>query len=49
MVKNVARTIMDVFIKIKGEKKVYTKKDLQLFNQHSYFENYLVIGTGNDI
>ena len=38
-----------IFIKITGEKKVYMKKNSEPFNKRSYFENYYVIGMGNDV
>ena len=40
----------DVFIKIKGEKKVYTEKERLITIQSVFFfEKYYMIGTGNDV
>ena len=44
--KKVAWTMMDVFIKATGEKKVYTVKERVITVQSGFFfENYYVIGT----
>ena len=42
--------MMDVFIEITGEKKVYTEKERLLTVQlEFFFENYYMIGTGNHV